>query len=70
VAQENSKQLGHAHQGAGWYPNGRQWWVIWITAFVAVVALLNSADSVMFALCVALIGGLLVWRFQRSGERQ
>ena len=70
VALEKSKQVGLADQSIGWYPNRRQWWTIWITAFVMVVALLNGADGVVFAFCAALIGALLVWRLQRSGERQ
>jgi MFS superfamily sulfate permease-like transporter len=40
-------------QRASWYPNKRQWWVIWIVAILIVVGLLNRAEGVMFAFCAA-----------------
>jgi hypothetical protein len=49
----------------GWYPNKRQWWVIWIAAVLVVMGLMTGQDGVMFAICVTIIGGLLVWKFQR-----
>jgi hypothetical protein len=47
----------------GWYPNQRQWWVIWIAAALVVIGLMSGEVAV--ALSAAIIGGLLVWKFQR-----
>jgi hypothetical protein len=52
-------------QRTGWYPNKRQWWVIWIAAILAVSGLMAGADGIMFAFCVVLIGALLVWKLQK-----
>jgi hypothetical protein len=49
-------------QRTGWYPNTRQWWAIWITAILVVLGLMAGGEGMMFAVCVALIGALLVWR--------
>lgn len=50
----------------GWYPNKRQWWVIWIAAVLVVAGLMNGVEGAMFALSAAIVGGLVVWRLQRS----
>ena len=55
-------------QKGGWYPAKRQWWVIWITAILVVIGLMNGQEGAMFAFCSALIGALVVWRLQdRNG---
>jgi uncharacterized membrane protein YvbJ len=51
---------------SGWYPNKRQWWVIWIAAVLVVSGLMAGAEGIMFAFCVALIGALLVWKLQKG----
>jgi uncharacterized membrane protein YvbJ len=57
---------GAAVQKAGWYPNRRQWWVIWIAAALIVTGfMLAGGNGVLFAFCVAFVGGLIVWRLQR-----
>jgi len=54
---------------AGWYPNRRQWWVIWIAALLIVIGLMSgSSDGVTFALCTGLIAILLVWKLNVSGQ--
>jgi uncharacterized membrane protein YvbJ len=52
-------------QRTGLYPNKRQWWVIWIAAGLIVAGLLAGSNGIMFALSAALIGALLVWKFQK-----
>jgi hypothetical protein len=49
----------------GWYPNSRQRWVIWIAAILAVLGLMIGDNGLRFAFCVALLGGLLVWKLQK-----
>jgi len=51
----------------GWYPNKRQWWVIWIAAILIVIGLMVGYESDgkwTFAFCVVLISSLLVWKLQ------
>ena len=52
-------------QMTGWYPNKRQWWIIWTAAILVVMGLMAGGEGMMFALCVALIGALLVWKLQQ-----
>lgn len=61
---EEQREYG-APRRAGWYPNRRQWWVIWITAILGVIGLMNGGEGAVFAFCVTIIGVLLVWRLQR-----
>jgi hypothetical protein len=48
-----------------WYPNKRQWWIIWVAAILIVAGLMAGAEGIMFAFCAALIGALLIWKFQQ-----
>lgn len=48
----------------GWYPNKRQWFVIWIVAVLIVSGLMIGGDGFMFALCSTIVGSLLVWKLQ------
>jgi hypothetical protein len=64
-----SRMSQHNMTGGGtWYPNRRQWWVIWIayaaTAFVAFAAPHDSDDDGPLLIAFIVIGAvLLVWRF-------
>ena len=53
-----------------WYPNKRQWWVIWISAILVILLMLLrvpglylSDAAIYYGIIIIIIGSLLVWQF-------
>jgi hypothetical protein len=49
-----------------WYPNRKQWVVIWATAFIAAGFLLNGEPAPMLA--ALLFGVLLIWQLSKPSS--
>ena len=56
-----------------WYPNRKQWWVIWFVTVPVLIGWISLGDTFnreqgeRFLVSLLVIGGLLMWRFKNRG---
>ena len=53
-----------------WYPEKRQWAVIWLAVLPAMVLWVNASGARQpeerLAVCLVITGALLAWQFQKK----
>lgn len=54
-----------------WYPNGRQWWAIWLAVVPALLLWISSDSSretEHLAVSIAIMGALIAWRLSSPAD--